>query len=119
MFRIDNSKKTLIILARKTMSQSGYWERRDIQEMICRTPNPFCDEIGERIRVVGSEVQPTDVVQDRIDLLGVDVDGAAVILELKRDSHKLHLLQALSYAGMIAKWEPIRFIDELRKFTKK
>jgi hypothetical protein len=119
MLRIDKGKKTLIALERKTMRDSGYWERRDIQEMICRSPDPFCDELGEFIWFVGSEVKPTDFVQDRIDLLGIDPDGAAVIVEIKRDSHKLHLLQALSYAGMVAKWEPKRFIEELRDFNKR
>ena len=31
---------------------------------------------------------------------------------------KLQLLQALSYAGMISKWEPKRFIEQLCKFKK-
>jgi hypothetical protein len=118
MLRIDKTRKSLIALPRKTMRESGYWERRDIQEMICRAPGAFCEEIGEHIWFVGSEVQPTDFVQDRIDLLGVDADGVGVVVEIKRDSHKLHLLQALSYAGMIAKWEPKRFVDELQKFNK-
>jgi hypothetical protein len=118
MLRIDKSNKALIALERKTMRDSGYWERRDIQEMICRSPAPFCDELDEFILFVGSEVKPTDFVQDRIDLLGIDPDGAAVVVEIKRDSHKLHLLQALSYAGMVAKWEPKRFIEELRDFNK-
>jgi RecB family endonuclease NucS len=87
MLRIDKAKKALITLERKTMREPGYWERPDIQEMICRTPGLFCDEIGESIRFVGSEVQPTDVVQDRIDLLGIDPDGAALIIEIKRDLH--------------------------------
>jgi hypothetical protein len=119
MLRIDKNNKAFIALERKTMRDSGYWERRDIQEMICRSPSPFCDELGEFIWFVGSEVKPTDFVQDRIDLLGIDPDGAAVIVEIKRDSHKLHLLQALSYAGIVAKWEPKRFIDELSNFNKK
>ena len=117
MLRIDKNEKTFVALERKTMRESGYWERRDIQEMICRTPDAFCDELEEKFWVVGSEVQPTDFVQDRIDLLAVDPDGTAVIIEIKRDSHKLHLLQALSYAGMVAKWEPQRFVEELFKFN--
>jgi hypothetical protein len=119
MLRIDSDKKTLIALERKTMREAGYWERRDIQEMICRTPDVFCEELGEKIHILGSEVQPSDVVQDRIDLLGIDPDGAAVIIEIKRDSHKFQLLQALSYAGMIAKWEPKRFIERLIDFNQK
>jgi hypothetical protein len=86
MLRIDTSKKTLIALEPRTMRESGYWERRDIQEMICRPPDVFCGELGENIHILGSEVQPSEVVQDRIDLLGVDPDGAAVIIEIKRDN---------------------------------
>jgi hypothetical protein len=74
MLRIDKANKSLIPLERKTMRESEHWERRDIQEMICRAPGPFCDEIGELIWFVGSEVRPDEVVQDRIDLLGVDTD---------------------------------------------
>jgi hypothetical protein len=119
MLRIDKENKGLILLEPKTMRESGYWERRDIQEMICRSPEPFCKELDDYIYFVGSEVRPADFVQDRIDLLGVDPDGAAVIVEIKRDNHKLHLLQALSYAGMVAKWEAKRFLDELRTFNNK
>ena|SRR6185437_6439768 len=111
MLRIDKNNRSLIRLEPKTMKESGYWERRDIQEMICRSPGPFCDELDEYIHVVGSEVQPTDFVQDRIDILGIDPDGAAVVIEIKSDSHKLQLLQALSYVGMVAKWEPKQFIE--------
>jgi hypothetical protein len=118
MLRIDKANKSLIPLERKTMRDSGYWERRDIQEMICQTPAPFFEELGESIHIVGSEVQPTEFVQDRIDILGIDPDGSAVIVEIKRDSHKLHLLQALSYAGMVAKWEPKRFIEQLSRFNR-
>src|ERR1700750_2543041 len=119
MLRIDKANKTLVALERRTMRESGYWERRDVQEMICRTPDPFCKELNEFIHFVGSEVRPAEFVQDRIDLLGVDPDGAAVVIEIKRDNHKLHLLQALSYAGMVAKWEPKRFLEELCKFNKR
>jgi hypothetical protein len=120
MLRIDKSNKTLIALERKTMRESGYWERRDIQEMICHAPTIFREELGEQeqFHLIGSEIKPTDFVEDRIDLLAVDPDGGAVIIEIKRDSHKLHLLQALSYAGMVAKWEPKRFIEELLLFNR-
>jgi hypothetical protein len=119
MLRIDKSNKTLIGLERKTMRESGYWERRDVQEMICRAPSVFCEELGyqERFHLVDSEIRPTDFVEDRIDLLAVDPDGGVVIIELKRDSDKLQLLQALSYAGMVDKWEPKRFLEELFNFS--
>jgi uncharacterized protein YqcC (DUF446 family) len=49
MLRIDKANKSLIRLERKTMRESGYWERRHIQEMICHAPGPFCDGIEELI----------------------------------------------------------------------
>src|SRR5262245_3260491 len=118
MLRIDKANRLLIPLERKTMRDSGYWERRDIQKMICQTATPFFEELGENIHILGDEVQPTEFVQDRIDILGIDPDGSAVIIEIKRDSHKLQLLQALSYAGMVAKWQPKRFIQELSRFKQ-
>lgn len=117
MLLISKSDRTLNPLDRKTMKEAGYWERRDLEQLICRNPEAFCAELGEPIRIVGSEVQPSDVVQDRIDLLGVDENGTAVVIELKRDSHRFQLLQALSYAGMIAKWEPTQFIASFKEFN--
>ena len=105
MLRIDKAAKGLILLEPKTTRESGYWERRDIQEMIRRTPEPFFNELNEQLHIVGGEVRPAEFVQDRIDLLCIDPNGVAVIIEIKRDNHKLHLLQALSYAGMVAKWD--------------
>jgi hypothetical protein len=119
MLRIDKASKSFHSLERKTLKDAGYWERRDLQKMIRQAPKEFCRELGEKICFVGEEIAPTDVVSDRVDLLGIDPDGIAVIVEIKRDSHKLHLLQALSYAGMVAKWEPKRFIEQLCAFNKK
>ena len=49
MLRIDKTNRALVALDRKTMRESGYWERRDIQAMICRSPGAFCDELGRVI----------------------------------------------------------------------
>jgi len=117
MLRIDREKKTFDRLRQISLHDAELLERYDVQKMIRNSPNSFCEELGETIWFVGEEVAPAEFVQDRIDLLGVDRDGVAVVVEIKRDSHKLHLLQALSYAGMVAKWEPSRFIEELRRYN--
>jgi hypothetical protein len=55
---------------------------------------------------LGQEVQPHDSVSNRIDILGFDEDvGVPVVIELKRERDKLHLLQALSYAAMVWTWD--------------
>jgi hypothetical protein len=64
-------------------------------------------------------VRPDDVVDDRIDLLAADEDGAAVIIELKRGNHRMHLLQALSYAGMLSKLDSTAFIERVARFGGK
>ncbi len=42
-----------------------------------------------------------------------------MVIEIKRGSNRFQLLQALSYAGMLAKWQPDRFITERSTLTNK
>lgn len=121
MLKIDRTSKSFSLLERKKLSDVGLLERHDIQAMIRNAPEAFCEEMGkgDYVWFVGEEVVPSETVNDRIDLLGVDDEGAVVIFELKRDSHKLHLLQALAYAAMVSKWDQARLVEELRKFNKK
>lgn len=93
-------------------------ERYDLQEFIVNSPSEFFQELGLDLFLIGKEIQPSSNVQDRIDLLAVDRKGACVVVELKRGSNKLHLLQAVSYAGMISHWEPdeiFQLLDEDRQ----
>ncbi|MGY3694992.1 hypothetical protein ACVIGA_005072 [Bradyrhizobium sp. USDA 3240] len=112
VLRIDKGGKKLIRLKRSVLAEADHWER-ELQAMICVAPDSFCEEIGESLWIIGQEVRPSDTVQDRIDILAIDEDGSAVVIELKRGTHKLQLLQAVSYAGMISRWSPDRFIETL------
>ena len=69
----------------------------------------FCEELHQDLIIIGKEVPPSTTVADRIDILAVDKSGTTVVIELKRGSDKLQLLQAIGYAAMISKWTP----DEL------
>jgi hypothetical protein len=115
MLRIDRNNHRLLPLKRKTLSELGLLERHDIQRMIRESADHFFSEMGEPLKLIGEEIRPSEVVNDRIDLLAVDKDGDAVVIELKRTNNKLHLLQALAYAGMIARWEPRQFVEERQK----
>jgi hypothetical protein len=117
MLRIDRTTKTFQPLDQRSFPDVGIRERTDLQQMIKATPEPFFREIGERLKLVGEELRPTEFVDDRIDLLAVDETGVAVVIELKRGGHKLHLLQAIAYAGMVAKWDSGRFIAERARLT--
>lgn len=115
MLRIDRQTNSLSRLSDPGMGNRGILERYNLQKMILNSANDFFRELGEDLKVIGEEVRPSDSVADRIDLLAVDEDGAAVIIEIKRGTDKLQLLQSLTYAAMIAKWDANRFAAELAR----
>lgn len=117
MLRIDRVAKTFAQLPERKLSEAGILERHDIQAMIVASPDAFFGELRENIKLLAQEFRPDDVVDDRIDLLGTDEDGTAVIIELKRGNHRMHLLQALSYASMLSKLDGAKFVDRVALFA--
>jgi len=113
MLRIDRNQKSLTPMTNQSLSEVGLKERYDLQQLIRQNAEAFFTEMGETLLLIGEEVRPTDVVDDRIDLLAVDKDAAAVVIEIKRGNDRLQLLQALSYTAMVSKWEPQQLIDSL------
>jgi hypothetical protein len=119
MLRIDREKRTMLRLGPTKLATAGILERNDLQQMIRNAPTEFFAELGEQLLPIGEEIRPSEIVDDRIDLLAVDADGATVIIELKRGAHKLQLLQALSYAALISDWTSDRLIAERSQFSRK
>lgn len=119
MLKINRGQKTLAKLPQIRLQDAGIQERLDLQRMIRNSPEAFFEEMGEPFLLIGEEIRPDATVEDRIDLLALDRDGVATIFELKRNNDKLQLLQALSYAAMVAKWDQARFVEELGKFVGK
>jgi hypothetical protein len=119
MLRIDRGKRTMMRLGPKPFATAGILERSDLQQMIHNAPAEFFAELGEQLLPLGEEIRPSKVVDDRIDLLALDTDGATVIIELKRGANKLQLLQALAYAALISDWAPERLTAERARFAHK
>ena len=117
MLRINRDQKTLKSLDKPSLAAASLTERYDLQEFIWNSPEAFFSEIGQELFLVGKELQPSDDVEDRIDLLALDKEGNAVVIELKRGNNRSQLFQAISYAGMVAKWAPGDFLkfDESRR----
>jgi len=113
MLKIDRDNQKFSPLDTPTLSEASITERYDLQEYICNTPEAFFNEIGQELFLLGKEITPSDNVQDRIDILAVDKEGVCVVVELKRGSHKLHMMQAVSYAGMIAQWSSDYILQQL------
>jgi hypothetical protein len=117
MLKIERDKQAFVTLPVMSLVDAPLLEL-DLEEYISNSPEVFFAEIGQKLFLIGREVTPSDTVQDRIDLLALDAEGRAVVIELKRGNNKLHLLQAISYAGMVAHWEPddfLQLLDEQRK----
>ena len=110
MLKLDRTRKIFDRLPTSSFTEAALLERADLQECIWNSSDAFFTEMGERLFVIGKEVLASDSVQDRIDILAIDPEGQAVIVELKRGSNKLQMLQAISYAGMVARWN----IDDFR-----
>lgn len=111
MLRIDRNTGQLSALDSLSMSDADMKERADLQQLIYRNPEQFFQvECNETLFVLNQEVEPSEIVGDRIDLLALDSEGKAVIIELKRGNEKLQLLQALSYAAMVSDltWDEVR-----------
>ena len=115
MLRIDREQKTFGTLNVVSLADAAILERYDLQEYICNSLDAFFAEIGLKLFIIANEVNPSDAVQDRIDILALDKEGRAVIIELKRGNDKFHLLQAISYAGMVAHWESDAFLELLNE----
>ena len=104
MLKIDRQNQSLSLLGSATLADVSITERYDLQEFISNSPKDFFKELGLDLFLLGKEIEASKNIQDRIDLLAVDKEGCCAVLELKRGNHKLHMLQAISYAGMISQW---------------
>jgi len=116
MLRITRDELMLARLPEPTMQEAGILERQHLQQLIKNSPDAFFAEIGETLMLVGESVSPLDNVRDQIDLLAIDIEGRAVIIELKRSEDRRQMLQAISYAGMIARWSPDRIVEQLARY---
>ncbi|MDT8369668.1 MAG: hypothetical protein RQ745_10710 [Longimicrobiales bacterium] len=75
--------------------------------------------LGEPLFMIGRQVQIPDT-RDRLDLLALDAQGHAVVIELKRGDLKDPVdVQALRYVSYVAKWSFDEFEAVAREYRSR
>lgn len=117
MYEIDLKAKTLNKVDSTGLKEQKLLERKDLQQFIFNSWESFKNDIGiPGAILLGQEIKPHESVMDSIDLLAFDQNNSSlIVIELKRDKNKLQLLQALSYAAMVATWDSDRLLSLLAK----
>ncbi len=95
---------------RLSLTEAGMREGEHLRDYIARSPAVFFGELEQDILILGTEVSLAGG-RLRADILAIDRDGTAVIIELKRNSSRDQHLQALGYAAHI--WSPERLNDNV------
>lgn len=115
MLKFDEKNKQFEKLKATVLKTENILERSGLQEAIVASWELFRNEIGlPTAFLIGDEINPHPSVQNSIDLLAYNPDDSSlVVIELKRDKHKLQLLQALSYAAMVNTWDSETLISKI------
>jgi hypothetical protein len=114
MLKYENTTRSFKRMTSSSLSDARILERTDLQAAIVNSWEEFREEIGmPELVYLSQEVKPHSSCNDQLDILALDEDGRLVVIELKRGSQKLHLLQAISYAGMVSSWSTDDFINRV------
>ena len=116
MLKFDENSRKFDKVAATEMKSENMLERYDLQEAIVESWELFKNEIGlPSAYLIGDEIAPHTSTQNSIDLLAFNPDDSSLtVIELKRDRHKLHLLQAISYAAMVSTWDTEILISKIK-----
>ncbi len=117
MLKLNLTQKSFESIEETKLLNENILERFDLQKAIVNSWELVRSEIGlPSSYLIGQEVKPHQSTQDSIDLLAFNPDDSSIIvIELKRDRNKLHLLQSLSYAAMVSQWESDELINKIQR----
>jgi hypothetical protein len=103
MLRIERIGKRLVSFANlKTRSLEEFYELGDF---IANSPAQFFGEVGESLLLVANGLRTADDAESYVDALGVDRNGAAVVVIITLSEAKSPLTRAINAASRIAGWE--------------
>lgn len=96
MFKVDISSNRISAVSKKSFTELGLGERRNLQEWLANQPSA----LGEDLLIIQKEFDGFDDTRERLDLLALDKEGQLVIIENKLDDSGRDVVwQALKYAS--------------------
>ncbi len=116
LFRIEHvdAEHTAKQVEEVDFSALGLRERQDIQEWVAAHP----DILGDDLLIIAKEFNAFDGTNERADLIGVDSEGAVVIIELKRDDSGADVhWQAVKYASYFRGAPAERIVELLADYA--
>src|SRR5439155_113936 len=104
-----------------SLSDAGLRERADLQEWVLAHPSI----LGPDVLIVTLEfdrwmASGGDRERDRLDILGIGVDGRLVVAELKRDRAPDTVeMQAIKYAAMASRFTEDTLVEQYARFCSR
>jgi len=93
--------------------QGDLMRRHKVKDFIFNSPDVFFAELGQRLFLIGKDVQPARMSTARMDLLAVDEQGHAVVIVLSDGPDPSLLARAITCAGFVSEWKPKDFLGLL------
>ena len=115
MLRFNKKDSSFSSAEKSSLKENKILQRYDLQKAIVTSWEEFKNEIGlPSAFLIGQEITPDNSTQNSLDLLAYDAeDSSLIVIELKREKNKLQLLQAISYAAMVSKWDKETIIQHI------
>jgi PAS domain S-box-containing protein len=113
MLKIDREHNKLDSLDQMELTPASNGDGYDLSEVILNSPGEFFAEIGQRLFLVGKEIQLSDESDLRADLLALDPKGQSVVVVFDRGSKQAQSVRAISCAAFAAKWTAEDFLQRL------
>jgi len=96
MYLVDKDANEAKAIQKKTFSELGFTERKNLQEWICKNPNI----LGEGLLIIQKEFDGFSDTNERLDLLALDKEGNIVLIENKLDDSGRDVVwQSIKYAA--------------------
>jgi hypothetical protein len=111
MIKLEQRQQKFSLL--RASSPGELMRRHNLKEFIFNSPAEFFGEVGQRLFLIGKDIETSGITSGRIDLLALDEQGQGVVIVFPQDRDPSLLARAITSTGLISKWKPADFLQRL------